>query len=479
MVAVLLYTIDTTIANVALPHMQGSLQASQEQILWVLTSYVVASAVMTPLSGFLAVRFGERRVLLASVLGFVATSVLCGLATSLEQVVAFRALQGICGAALIPLSQTVVLLAFPRERHAAALGVWGVGVMIGPVIGPALGGYLTEYFNWRYVFFVNLPVGALAFFGLAATMPRRATSLERPFDLKGFVMLGGAIALGQLALDRGNQLDWFHSTQIIALLLVSGLLLYMFVVHMLTAARPFLERAMFHDRNFVLGGLFGMFVYPLIIIPNILLPLFMQQLQGVPSLAAGFAVAPRGLGLALGMLLTGRLARWFSSGWLALAGMIGLIAAMLPMSELSLDTSATSIALTLTMQGVALGIAFGAVNFVTYATLPPQYRTEASAFTTLLRYIAGAIAISSTGAWLNHLQAANRTRLGEAINPWTYGSFLQGMQYQSPEFVRSMVDLELSRQAAVVAYGNAFMGLMLTAAACLVIAYALTRQRAS
>ena len=234
MLATIMQALDTTIANVALPHMQGSLSATQDQISWVLTSYIVAAAITMPATGFVAAKIGRRRLLLISIGGFVVTSMLCGLAMSLEQMVLYRLLQGIFGASLVPLSQAVLLDAYPKEKHGAAMAMWGVGVMVGPILGPTLGGYLTENFDWRWVFFINLPFGLLAFAGAFAFVSETAIRAKLRFDGMGFLLLGVSIGALQMMLDRGEQVDWFGSVEIVTYAVMASLAFYMFVVHMFT-----------------------------------------------------------------------------------------------------------------------------------------------------------------------------------------------------------------------------------------------------
>ncbi|MGE3709681.1 MAG: DHA2 family efflux MFS transporter permease subunit, partial [Hyphomicrobiaceae bacterium] len=255
MLATIMQALDTTIANVALPYMQGSLSATLDQINWVLTSYIVAAAIMTPVTGFLAARFGRKKLFLVTVIGFTVASVLCGMAASLEQMVIFRLLQGVFGAPLVPMSQSVLLDSYPKEQHGSAMAIWGVGVMVGPILGPTLGGYLTEAFNWRWVFYINLPVGILTFLGLSAFLSESRLRNIR-FDWFGFLALSVAIGSLQMMLDRGEQLDWFSSTEIVLELVLAGLALYLFLVHTFTADHPFIVPHMFKDRNFSLGLIF-------------------------------------------------------------------------------------------------------------------------------------------------------------------------------------------------------------------------------
>ena len=246
----LLYTVDSTIVNVALPHMQGSLQASQDQIAWVLTSYIVMSAIATPPSGWLASRFGLRRVLAIAVLGFTVGSMLCGFAATLGEMVLFRVMQGIFGAALVPLSQVALMQEFPREQHGKVMALWTMGVLVGPIIGPTLGGYLTDELSWRWAFFINLPIGLFAYFGVLEGLGAEHDDHSRPFDWTGFVLLSLALGLFQLMLDRGQTLDWFNSTEIVAEAFFAAVLCYMFVVHSATAEHPFVDPGLFEPRSF-------------------------------------------------------------------------------------------------------------------------------------------------------------------------------------------------------------------------------------
>ena len=257
MVAVVMQVLDTTIANVALPHMRASLGASQDEINWVLTSYIVASAIATPLTGWFADRLGRKNLMLMAVVGFVGASLLCGIATNLDQMVLFRVVQGICGAVLVPLAQATIMDINPREQLGQAMAIFGAGIMVGPIIGPTLGGWLTETFNWRAVFLVNLPVGALALFILFTLMPKSEIKL-RPFDFFGFGMLALAVASTQLLLDRGQQADWFQSAEIWLYLglAISGA--WAFIIHCATAKNPFIDLGMCKDRNFASGLVFNM-----------------------------------------------------------------------------------------------------------------------------------------------------------------------------------------------------------------------------
>ncbi|HEY1610308.1 MAG TPA: DHA2 family efflux MFS transporter permease subunit [Paraburkholderia sp.] len=308
MLATIMQVLDSTIANVALPHMEGSLSATQDQITWVLTSYIVAAAIGTPLTGWLAGRFGRKQIFLVSVTGFTVTSVACALSTSLVQMVAARLLQGLFGAALVPLSQATMLDINPPEKHAQAMSVWGMGVTVGPILGPALGGWLTDRYDWRWVFYVNVPIGLIALVGIYAFM-RETRPVTRRLDLFGFGTLSIAIAALQLFLDRGEVQDWFGATEIWIELLTAIIAFAFFLAHTLTVeTNSFFNRALARDRNFVTGCCFYFVMGAVLYATRALLPPFLQDLLGYPVIAAGLATAPSGAGSMLAMLLAGQLA---------------------------------------------------------------------------------------------------------------------------------------------------------------------------
>jgi DHA2 family multidrug resistance protein len=305
MMAAMMQALDATIANVALPYMQGSLSARPEQANWVLTSYIVAAAIATPATGILENRLGRRKLFMGSVIGFVIASMLCGAARSLDQIVVFRLLQGLCGAPLVPLAQSVLLDAYPPEQRGSAMAIFGLGVMLGPIVGPSLGGWLTDTYNWRWVFYVNLPIGLLTAAGLFLFLaePRQAVRMR----LGLFAFLSIAIASLQLFLDRGQQLDWFAATEIWIELGTFLLAMYMFLVQILTAEHPFVAREMFLDRNFSLGQLLIFGVGGILLATLALLTPYLERLMNYPVLTAGLVLAPQGLGTMASMLLVGRI----------------------------------------------------------------------------------------------------------------------------------------------------------------------------
>lgn len=454
--ATLLYTIDSTIANVALPHMQGSLQATQDQIAWVLTSYIVVSAISTPFAGWCGGRFGLRRVLTISVAGFTIASMLCGLAENLTQMVLCRGLQGAFGAALVPLSQVVLLDAFPKEQYGKATGLWGMGVMVGPIIGPTLGGYLTDTLSWRWAFYINVPVGIVAFLGILLAMPKVRHRAGRSFDLTGFILLSLAIGLFQLWLDRGQTLDWFESTEIATEAFFSALFFYMFVVHTLTRRHTFVDLSLLRDRNFVVAiGM--MFAIGLAVIsPSVLLPNFLQQLQGYSPTQAGELMAVRGFTAIFGMLLAGRLVGRVSSRLVIATGIILTGVSLWIMARFSVDTPWQWVAWVGAIQGFGVPLTFVPLSVVAYATLMKEQRAEAGALLTLVRNIGSSVGISTVVALLARSTQMNQSYLTEHFTAFDASRWqaLGGLPGTDERTAALM--MEIMRQAAAIGYDNSF-----------------------
>jgi DHA2 family multidrug resistance protein len=465
MLATVMQALDTTIANVALPYMQGSMSASQDEINWVLTSYIVAAAIMTPPTGWLSSRFGRKRVLLVAVAGFGVTSALCGLAGSLTEIVLYRLLQGGFGAALVPLSQAVLLATYPREKQGQAMAIWGLGVMLGPILGPTLGGYLTENYSWRYVFFINVPIGVLAYLGIKAFMSE--TQRERlRFDWFGFLMLSLAIGALQMVLDRGEELDWFSSPEIVALAIVSAVTFYMFLAHMLLAERPFLTPAVFANRNAVTGFAF-MFMVGIVLLTTLaLLAPFLQTLLGYPVVTAGILLAPRGVGTMVAMMIVGRLVNKVDTRALILFG-LGLTALSLyQMTQWNPDVSQAAIIETGVIQGFGLGFIFVPLSIVTFSTLPAARIPEAAALYNLLRNIGASIGIAVSMSLLVSNTQENHEEIGAVVtaaNPLfrvpEIARFLSPFTLHG----RAALDAEITRQAMTNAYIDDFKLLMLVA----------------
>ncbi|MDY0013991.1 MAG: DHA2 family efflux MFS transporter permease subunit [Rhodocyclaceae bacterium] len=463
MLATTMQALDSTIANVALPHMQGSMGATQGQISWVLTSYIVAAAVFIPLTGFVTSRFGRKRVFMWAVAGFTIASMLCGAAQSLTQIVIFRVLQGLFGACLVPLSQAVMLDTFAPSEHARAMAMWGVGVMVGPILGPTLGGWLTEYYNWRWVFYINLPFGLLAWFGLAAYVRETPIDRSRPFDLLGYAFLSLAIGAFQMMLDRGESLDWFASPEVVAEALLAGLMFYLFLAHIFTHPRPFMEPAIFRDRQFSIGLVLIFTIGAVMFSTMALLPPFLQHLGGLPVLDVGLVLAPRGIGTMLAMMAFGRLASRVDGRHVIFLGM-GLIAfSMWEMTHFTADVTAAEVIRTGVVQGLGLGFAFTPTSTLTFATLAPHFRTEGTAIYSLLRNLGSSIGISIVVSNLAQWTQANHGALAGFINPFSLplrqAAESGAINLASPTGL-ALVNAEVTRQAAVLAYLQDFRLMM-------------------
>ncbi|WP_395683993.1 DHA2 family efflux MFS transporter permease subunit [Dokdonella sp.] len=460
MLATLMQALDTTIANVALPNMQGTLSATQDQVSWVLTSYIVAAAIATPATGWLASVMGRRRLLLIAISGFTVASVLCGMATSIGAMVAFRLLQGLFGAALVPLSQSTLLDVYPREKHGAAMALWGMGVMIGPILGPPLGGWLTEAYSWHWVFLINVPIGALALFGVAASLPTDDTHQTR-FDWRGFAFLAIGIGALQLFLDRGEQQDWFGSVEIRIEAALAFLGFYLYAVHWKFSPRPFLDLGLFADRNFLASNLF-IFVLGVVLFATMaLLPPFLQGLMNYPVVSTGLLLAPRGIGTLIAMMIVGRLlARGADARVLAGIGMLLTAFSLWQMMHFNLEVPQHLIVTSGMIQGLGLGLVFVPISTVAYSTLPMSARTEAAGIFSLMRNIGSSVGISvvmtllSRNTQLNHAEIASRlTPFGDnaAQIAATVGHSAGGL---------AALNGEVTRQASGIAFLNDFWLMM-------------------
>ena len=470
MLATIMQALDTTIANVALPHMQGSMGATQDQISWVLTSYIVAAAICMPLTGFLAARIGRKRLFMWAVVGFTLASMLCGAAQTLTQIVLFRLLQGVFGASLVPLSQAVLLDTYPRDRHGSAMAMWGVGVMVGPILGPSLGGWLTEYYNWRWVFYINLPFGLLDWFGLAAFVHETPIDRARRFDLFGFALLSLAIGALQMMLDRGESFEWFGNTEIMIEALLAGVALYMFVAHIFTHEHPFIEPALFRDRNFSVG-LVCIFIVGVILLATMaLLPPFMQNLMGYPVIDVGVLLAPRGVGTMLAMITVGRLSGKVDARYQVALGLLLTSLSMWEMTQFTTDTTGPTFIRTGIVQGLGLGFMFVPLSTITFSTLAPRFRNEGTALFSLMRNIGSSIGISVVVTQLARNTQANHAAFSEFIQPFSVAlkqAIEAGVYNLSTPQGLVALNAEVTRQAATLAYLQDFRLMMWVALAAL------------
>jgi DHA2 family multidrug resistance protein len=465
MLATFMQGVDTTITNVALPHMQGSLSASQDQIAWVVTSYIVAAAIMTPLTGWLAGRFGIKYVFLISVIGFTVASALCGAATSLTQLVIYRLLQGVCGAALVPLSQAVLFQINPPERHAQAMAVWGMGVILGPIIGPALGGWLTDYYNWRWVFYINLPFGVLAAAGILIFIHETRHGQREPFDFFGFAMLSLAIGSLQMMLDRGELKDWFSSIEIWIAATTAALGLYLFIVHTATATdRSFLNRDLLKDRNCIIGTMLMFLIGIPLYGTMTLLPLMLQNLMDYPVMTTGLVTAPRGIGTMVAMFLVARLVGRVDIRLIIVTGLLLNVIALWQMTGFSLHMGMEPVIVSGVLQGFALGLVFTPLSTVTFATLPRRILTQGTAIFSLMRNVGGSVGISIVVALLAQNTQTVHSRLVENLrpdNPLAHPSYLAPHYSLSTNSGIAALNAEVTRQAQMVAYIDDFKMMMI------------------
>jgi len=455
LLAAMMQTLDTTIVNVALPYVQGSVATSPDQITWVLTSYITASAIMTPPTGFLVARFGLKRLFMISTLGFTFASMLCGMADSLAQIVVFRLVQGAFGAAMIPLSQTVLLTIYPKERQGFAMALFGMGVVVGPVLGPVLGGWLTQDYTWRYVFYINVPLGIIAFLGMMVFLPESPRSGAQKFDWFGFGTLSLAIGAFQIMLDRGEIKDWFGSSEIVIEALVAGAALYLFLVHTFTAERPFMRPALFRDRNLSAGVIFSVVAFITLYASLALQPPYLQDLMNYPVFTAGLVMGPRGVGTLIGTIVVGRFVGKVDTRLLLGIGLGFSAWAFYVMTGWTPDVSAQEIIITGLVQGAGFGVLFVPMSAVTLSTLSPKDRADGASIFSLSRSIGSSVGISVFSALLTTMTEVNHADISANVTPVNRGFEDPTVtQFLSPLTAagRAALDALVTQQAQVIAY---------------------------
>jgi DHA2 family multidrug resistance protein len=464
-----LYSVDWTIAAVALPHMQGTFSATADQISWVITSYIVASALSIPSAGWLSLRFGRKRVFMWAVTVFLFASVACGAANSLTAEVIARIVQGLGGAFLIPLSHAIILDTYPPEEQGKAMALWGVGAVMGSFVGPTLGGYVTEYMSWRYIFYINVPFGLLALTGAAAFLPETKRDPERRLDWFGFLSLSLGIGSLQLMLDRGGQLDWFESWEIITEACLAVLGLYMFNVHCLTAKQPFLDPRLLAQRNFFLGLVFA-FIYGFVTTPPmVLMPSFLDQVRGYSIDAIGLLQAPRGIGLFCAMIIGGRITGRIDPRAAIAFGLLCLAYSSWEMSNWTADVGVWPLVWTNFMQGIGGGIILVPIQVIAFPALQPHLRTEATAVYNLVRSIGASIGVSGALAMFVRTSSVMHSQLAEHATPFNRALQAQGHDGWSMATTQSLARLEreISLQSAVIGFTGDFLIFALTALAAL------------
>jgi MFS transporter, DHA2 family, multidrug resistance protein len=464
MTATIMQALDTTIANVALPYMQGSLSASQDQINWVLTSYIVAAAIMTAPVGWIANRFGRKRIFILCSGGFTIASVLCGLAQDINQMVLFRLLQGVFGAALVPLSQAVMLDSYALHERAKAMSIWGMGVMMGPIMGPSLGAWLTETYSWHWVFFVNLPFGIVTVLGLLAFMDETKANRDLRFDWFGFAALAIGIGAMQVALDRGEQLGWLESNEIIAEIIVSIVGFYYFFAHSLTTDRPFIQFSIFKDRNFI-GGCIFMAVMGLVLFSTMALASpYLQNVIGYPIITAGLLLACRGCGTFVAMMLVGRLMRQIEARTLIITGLSLTGLSLFYITGWTDQTGVPEIVAWSIVQGFGFGLVFVPLSTVAFMTLPHHLRTDGTAMLTLLRNVASSIGISIVIAQLTEGSRRYYAILNEHVTPFNQALQMPDvsrLMNLSTDAGRALADVMLGLQAQIIAFSRDYQMVML------------------
>src|ERR1700732_2739310 len=464
MTATIMQALDTTIANVALPYMQGSLSASQDQINWVLTSYIVAAAIMTAPVGWIANRFGRKRIFILCSGGFTVASVLCGVAQDINQMVLFRLLQGVFGAALVPLSQAVMLDSYALHERAKAMSIWGMGVMLGPIMGPSLGAWLTETYSWHWVFFVNIPFGIITVAGLMVFMDETRKDLNLRFDWFGFAALAVGIGSLQVALDRGEQLAWLESNEIIGEFIVSAVGFYYFFAHSLTTSKPFIQFAIFKDRNFV-GGCVFLAVMGLVLFSTMAVSSpFLQNVIGYPIITAGLLLATRGCGTFVAMMLVGRLMRYIEARTLIIAGLSLTCFSLFYMTAWTDQTGVSEIVTLSIVQGFGFGLVFVPLSTVAFLTLPNHLRTDGTSMLTLMRNVASSIGISVVIAQLTEGGRRVYAVLNEHVTPFNHAMQMpdvSGMINMSTDAGRAMADVMLNLQAQIIAFSLDYQMVMI------------------
>ncbi len=462
----MLYAMTVTIANVALPRMQGSLSATQDQIAWVVTFNIVATAVATPLTGWLAARLGRRKLMIYAVVLFAIASLMCGTANSVEELVFYRIIQGASGAPLVPMSQAIVVDTYPKEKHGSATAIFGVGVMLGPIIAPTLGGYITEALSWRWVFYMILPFTFVSLVGVLAFIKDRSEPSKVALDWTGFLALAVAVASFQLMLDRGERADWFTSTEIILEAVLAAVALYVFVVHSLTADKPFLRPAMLLDRNYAIGLLIVLAFGMLNFTPITILPSLLQQLRGYPDSVIGWVLSARGVGTLVGFLIMAFAGKIDPRYPLTIGFLLQVIAGY-SMWQFDINLTIIDVVWTTWLQGLGVGLMWVPLSIITFSTLNPAFVPDGMALFHLLRNIGSSIHISLSIALVIHTTRVNYAIMTERVTPFN-------RNFQIPSVVDSWdtetvqglsaISSEITRQATMIGYLNSFAFFALTAA---------------
>tara|TARA_A100001011_G_scaffold70331_2_gene71971 strand:+ start:6606 stop:8132 length:1527 start_codon:yes stop_codon:yes gene_type:complete len=463
----MLYAMSVTIANVSLPQIKGALSATTDEIALIVTFSIIATAVGTPMTGWLTARFGRRNVLIWSVTGFTISSFLCGTASSLEELVLYRIIQGVCGAPLPPLSQAIVVDTYPKEKIGSANAIFGMGVVLGPILAPTIGGYLSETYSWRWVFFMMVPCGIFSLIGVLLFIRQKGTFSKLHLDWTGFLSLVIAVAAFQFMLDRGERLDWFDSWVIMGCAIAAIVGLYIFITHSLTSETPFLNPKLLLKRNYLLGLIFAFIFGLLNFTPITLLPALLQTLHGYPDSVVGEILGIRGTGTLLGftfMFLGGSKIdpRYTMFAGFLLQGISGWY-----MAQFSINLTMFDVLWTSWLQGLGVGMIWVPLTIVTFSQLDETETAEGASIFHLIRNFGSSVFISITIAIMIRTGSMNYSTLSQNVNPLNEAFIFQDSLFAtwSVSGVQRLASLsdEITRQAMMIGYLNAFYAFCMTA----------------
>lgn len=457
MLVAVIEVLDMTIVNVALPQMMGQLGANSDQITWILTSYIVASAIMMPLTGLLVKGFGRKRLLYINILGFMISSMLCGLSTNLPEIVFFRIIQGLFGAALVPISQYIMRDSFEKHEQGKAMAIWGMGIIIAPIMGPTLGGYITDHSSWRWVFYINVPVCLIAMLMMRVLTETPRT--HQRIDFLGLLLMSVGVGSLQLFLDRGNSSNWFDSKGMIVLCAIAILGLGMFILRGISEAHNIINLKLFRNRNFAVSTFIFM-LYSVSMMGLIAMqPIFTQSLLGYTAENAGILMAPRGIAAMVSMMMAGAMINHLDSRYILLVGMILCVIGTAMMTRFNLDVSFSVMAIASTIQGFGMGLFFVPLSTLALSTLPEQDIPEASGLYSFGRNLGSSIGISLLSTVATRESQINWNVLGghfTATNPalqrWVQ---VQHLTWHHPLTYHKMAIL-LSSQSQMIAFLDVF-----------------------
>ena len=448
-----------TIVGVALPHMQGAFSATEDQIAWVMTGFVLGSAVAIACIGWLSDRFGRKKIFVCSIIGFTFTLAMCALSETLFQETFWRFMQGVLGAGIIPLGQAITVDAFPSDQQGRATALWGNGVVLGGIMGPVIGGIIVEYYTWPWIYWLNVPVGLIALIGVIIYVPEIESEPDRPMDWFGFFLITSGLATLQVMLNRGERLDWFESPEIVLECCYTVFALYLFIAHSWTAKTPFFRPQLFSDRNFLVGQLFIVINGALSILPLVLLPLLLQNVGGYPAIAAGGLIIFRGIGLIIGLSIMSIIADRMDKRILLIAGLVIMGISGMGMSRWTVNIAQFDVMWTNTLQGIASGIIYVQITALTFSTLSSRFRTEGFAVFHTLFFAGSAVGVAAIVFIHTRTSQMSHAALNEFINPFreifNFSMIPEMWDINTVSGLASVQD-ELARQASMIAYNNTF-----------------------